>query len=131
MNILSICVAAVLTSLLAVFLRRHNAEYSLILTLCGVTLIILTIIGELVFALDAVRKIVDNASVNIIYVEILLKCVGICFITEFTSDCCKDASQNALSSIVLMTGRIFTLLTAFPMFEEFLGFTMKLSGGKI
>ncbi len=128
---MSICVSAVITSLLAVFLRRHNAEYSLILTLCGVTLIILTIIGELVLALDSVRRIVDTAPVNIVYVEILLKCVGICFITEFTSECCKDASQNALSSLVLMTGRVFTLLTAFPMFEEFLAFAMKLSGGKI
>ncbi len=131
MSVLSICIAAVVTSVLAVLLRKHNAEYTLMLGVCGASLIFVSIISEVLLAVDAIKSIVDVASVNVTYIEILLKCVGICFLTEFTSDCCKDASQSALSSVVLMSGRIITLLTAFPMFEEFLAFTMKLSGGQI
>ena len=43
----------------------------------------------------------------------------------------KDASQNALSSAVLISGRICVLITALPLFEEFLNLALMLSGGEV
>ncbi|MBQ8000670.1 MAG: hypothetical protein IJ298_05555 [Ruminococcus sp.] len=129
MNIISICVAAIVTSVLAVLLKKHNAEYSLILTVCCVTLILMYLISSVVFAVSGIEDIFANSSIDITYMETLLKCVGICFVTEFTCDCCKDASQNALSSVVLMSGRICVLITAFPLFKEFLSLSLDLTGG--
>ncbi len=129
MNIICICAAAVVSSVLAVLLKKHNAEYSLILTVCSVALIFMYIISSVVVAVSGIEEIFFKSQLNTVYIEILLKCVGICFITEFACDCCKDASQNALSSIVIMSGRICVLLTAFPLFEEFLSLALDLSGG--
>ena len=131
MNIISICVSAVITSVLAVLLKKHNAEYSLILTVCSVTLIIMYLISSLLFAISGIKEMFTNSALDIRYIEILLKCVGVCFITEFTCDCCKDASQNALSSVVLMAGRLCVLVTAFPLFKEFLSLALDLSGGAV
>ena len=129
MNIICICAAAVVSSVLAVLLKKHNAEYSLILAVCVVSLILMHIISALVFAVSGIEDIFAKSQLSTVYIEILLKCVGICFITEFTCDCCKDASQTALSSVVLMSGRICVLLTAFPLFKEFLSLALDLTGG--
>ncbi|MGN0453242.1 MAG: SpoIIIAC/SpoIIIAD family protein [Ruminococcus sp.] len=131
MNIIGICAAAVAASVLAVLLKKHNAEISLILSICTVTLIAVYLISDMVMAVGAVKEIIAQASVSTEYIVILLKCVGICFITEFSCDCCKDASQQALSSAVLTGGRICVLLTALPLFEEFLNLALSLSGGGI
>lgn len=131
MNIISICASAVVSSVLAVLLKKHNAEYSLILTVCTATMIIIYIISFVIFAVSGVEEIFARAHLDIEYIQILLKCVGICFLTEFACDCCKDASQAALSSVVLMSGRICVLVTAFPLFEEFLSLSLNLAGGTL
>lgn len=129
MNIISLCAAAVISSVLAVLLKKQNAEYSLILTVCTASLIFVYLISSVIFAVTNIREIFEKSQINTFYIEILLKCVGICFITEFTCDCCKDASQSALSSVVLISGRICVLITAFPLFDEFLSLSLDLSGG--
>lgn len=129
MNIISICGAVVVASVLAVILKKQNAEYSLIIAVCAVTLIGVYILSSVIFAVSGIKEIFARTSLSTAYIEILLKCVGICFLTEFSCDCCKDASQSALSSVVLMSGRICVLITAFPLFEEFLDLTLSLAGG--
>lgn len=131
MNIISICAAGVVASILAVFLKKNNAEYSLILAVSGVVLIGVYILSSVVVALISVDEIFDRTNLDTKYIEVLLKCLGVCFLTEFSCDCCKDASQNALSSMVLLSGRICVLITALPLFEEFLELALSLSNGGI
>ncbi|MDO5124422.1 MAG: stage III sporulation AC/AD family protein [Eubacteriales bacterium] len=128
---LSICAAALVASILSVMLKKQNAEYSLIITLCACALILTLVLSEIMIAVTSINELVNRAGVNLNYLSILLKCLGICFITEFAVDACKDASQNAIASVTLMTGRVSVLMAAFPLFEEFLSLTLNLCGGGI
>ncbi|MBE6737200.1 MAG: hypothetical protein E7566_00890 [Ruminococcaceae bacterium] len=131
MNIMSVCGAAVAASLLAVILKKQGMEYSFILTICAVTMLFVYILSSIVVSVDYIKGIFDRTEINKSYLTILLKCIGICFITEFTCDCCKDASQQALSGTVLLCGRISVLITALPLFTEFLSIALRLSGGSV
>ncbi len=131
MNIITVCGCAVISSVLAVLLKKQNAEISFILTICSVVFVLTYIISSVVFAVSGIEEIFEKTKLNTVYIEVLLKCVGICFITEFTCNCCKDASQTALSSVVLMSGRVCVLITAFPLFEEFLALVLGIAGGSV
>lgn len=131
MNVISICVAAVISSVFAVLLKKYNAEYSLILGICTLTLIISYIISSVVIAVSNIKEIFATSTLSLSYLEILLKSIGICFITEFTCDCCKDASQNALSYAVLFSGRLCVLVTSLPLFKEFLSLALNLTVGAV
>ena len=128
---MSVCGTAVAASLLAVILKKQGMEYSFILTICAVTMIFVYILSSIVVSVDYIKGIFDRTEINKSYLTILLKCIGICFITEFTCDCCKDASQQALSGTVLLCGRISVLITALPLFTEFLSIALRLSGGSV
>ncbi len=129
MNVFSICISCVVASVLSLLLKKQNAEYSLILTVATATLVITCIMSEILIVVSGIKDIMKVAGVNSDYIVILLKCVGICFLTEFSCDCCKDASQNTLSTVVLISGRICILVAAFPLFEEFLSLSLSLSRG--
>lgn len=131
MNILLVCGFAAVTAILAVLLKKSNAEYSFILSVCSVVIVLLYVLSFVTSSVSSVFDAFDSALISTSYIQILLKCVGICFITEFTCDCCKDASQAALSNAVLTAGRICVLITALPLFSEFLNLALKLSGGSI
>ena len=131
MNILAVCGASVITAVLALMLKKHGSELSFILAVCSVTLIAAYILSCVVLSIEEIKNIIQKSQINSRYIEIILKCVGICFLTEFSCDCCKDAAQSALSGVVLLSGRICILITALPLFTEFLDFALSLSGGSI
>ncbi len=61
------------------------------------------------------EKIAINANVNIIYVETILKIIGIAYIAEFASQITKDAGQAAIASKIEMAGKILILAMAIPI----------------
>ena len=129
MSSITVCAAGVVASLLAVFLKKHNAEYSLIVSLCAVSVIVIYLIGTVIDIVSEIKSIYSFTNLDTHYLELILKCVGICFITEFTADCCKDAGQVSLSNIVLYGGRLSIALVALPLFKELLELIIQISGG--
>ena len=130
MNILAVCSAGVVASVLAVVLKKQNAEYSFILSVCACSLVLVYVISNVLLTVDEVKEMFESYSINSEYILIMLKCVGVCFLAEFSSDCCKDAGQAALSGVVLVGGRLFVVLTALPLFSQLLTLVSKLSGGE-
>lgn len=129
MSAVTVCAAGVIASVLAIVLRKNNTEYSLILTICTSAIIVTYITGALIEALSDIKVIFSSSGLSVSYLAVLLKCVGICFLTEFACDTCKDAGQAALSNIVLLSGRLFVLISALPLFSQLFSMVSELSGG--
>lgn len=127
MSVITISAACIVASLLALVLKKYNADYSLILTICSVAVVFTYIVGYLIDGFTSIKEIFESSTMSLSYLGILLKCTGVCLISEFTSDCCKDAGQQALSSLSSYGGRIFVLLISLPLFRELLGIIKELS----
>jgi stage III sporulation protein AD len=61
------------------------------------------------------QKIASNANVNLIYVETILKIIGIAYIAEFAAQITKDAGQGAIASKIELGGKILILAMAIPI----------------
>ncbi len=127
MSTLTISAACVVAAILALMLKKYNADYSLILTICSAAIIFSYIAGYLIEGLTSIKEIFESSAMSINYLGVLLKCTGVCLLSEFTSDCCKDAGQQALSSLSSYGGRVFVLLLALPLFTELLNIIKELS----
>lgn len=131
MNIVAICALALITSVIAVTLKRYNGEMSLMVAIAGCIFIFLSLLSSFTSLYDTVNKILSSTGINVTYITVLLKAVGICFVTEFACDCCKDAGQNALASNVSVAGKIMVLVTAIPLYNEILQTVLSLTGGAV
>lgn len=131
MNIISICALAVVSIVLSVTIKRHNSELSLLVSVCSAVMILLCVIEYAVSAVDSVTDMLVSAKIKPQNISILLKALGICFITEFTCDCAKEAGLHALSGNIALCGKILVLVTSFPMFKEILSVVTKLTGGEL
>ncbi|MCH5298155.1 MAG: stage III sporulation protein AD [Ruminococcus sp.] len=131
MNIISITMLGVLTALLSLSIRRYNAEISLIIAIAGCVIIFLSVLLSLSSAFETVKSILATAYVSTEYIVILLKAVGICFLTEFACDCCTDAGQRALAGNVSLAGKILVLVTTIPLYQDILNTVLSLTGGAV
>jgi stage III sporulation protein AD len=66
---------------------------------------------------DTINTIFDKAGASDTYINILFKALGICYITQFASDICKDSGEGALAVQIEIAGKITLLLLSLPLFE--------------
>ena len=129
MSILSICVTAVVSVALTLTVKRHNQELAILISIGCSVIILLSLSRYLLESIDSIRAILSSANINSNYIVILLKVIGICFITEFTCDCTKEAGLDSLTGNLALAGKILVLITSMPMFFDILSMVTKLCGG--
>lgn len=131
MNILSIAFLGVFTAIISLSIQRYNSEISFMLSIAGCILIFLSVLLNLNSVYETLKSILSTAGVNITYISVLLKALGICFLTEFACDCCMDAGQKALAGNVSLAGKILVLVTAIPLYKDVLDTVLSLTGGAV
>jgi stage III sporulation protein AD len=77
--------------------------------------IFLFLVDQIYEIIRMVERIAINASVNLIYVETILKIIGIAYIAEFGAQITKDAGQGAIASKIELGGKILILTMAIPI----------------
>ena len=120
MDMIVICGAAIMTAVLAVMLRQQSPHSALLLSLASGAVIILSILKNVPDLLSGVQAILSDSGIDTQSVAVLLKVVGICFVTEFTCDCVTEAGLLSLSTNISFAGKILVLLTALPLFQNIL-----------
>jgi stage III sporulation protein AD len=61
------------------------------------------------------QKMAVQAHVQTIYLETILKIIGIAYIAEFGAQISKDAGQGAIASKIELGGKILILAMAIPI----------------
>jgi len=130
MNIVSICAVAIVSAILSITIKRHNSELAILISIGAAVVILISVIEYVLTGIDTVSDILAQANISAENIMILLKVMGICFITEFTCDCTKEAGLDALSGNIAIAGKILVLVTAMPMFTKILSVVTSLTGGE-
>ncbi|MBQ3417707.1 MAG: hypothetical protein IJH32_07720 [Ruminococcus sp.] len=118
MNILSVCAVAVVSAALILTVRKYSAEQAIMVSVGAGVVILLCVIKEVLESVSAVSDMLSAAGIKAEYIVILLKSLGICFVTEFTCDTVSEAGMPSLSSNVLLAGKVLVLVTAMPLFQD-------------
>ena len=57
-------------------------------------------------------------SINSEYFTIVLKSLGICYVTQLASDTCRDSGYSAIASKVELAGKVSIVVIALPLFTN-------------
>lgn len=131
MSIMTVSFVGVTTAVLSLSLRRYNAEISIAVAIIGSIIIFVSVLFNLNSVYDTVKSVLTASSVDSKYIAILLKSVGICFLTEFASDCCIDAGQRALANNIAIAGKVLVLITAMPLYKDVTDTVLSLTGSAV
>ncbi len=129
MGIVTICAVGVVAVVLSVTLRRYNQELSLLVSIGASAVILLSVIQYVLTSIESVNSLLSRANIDSQYIVILLKVMGICFVTEFACDCTKEAGYDSVSSNISLAGKVLVLVTATPMFMNVVNVVTSLCTG--
>lgn len=129
MNILPIAVTAVTAVIILAVLRPKNGEIALMLGISASVVILLAVFSNVSDIVGKLNEIIAGANLRTGYVVILLKVIGICLVTEFAANTCRDAGSSSLAGNVTLAGKILVTVTALPLYSDILGTVTSLLSG--
>ena len=128
MNVVTICVLAIVAIIIITALKPKNSEIALMLGISASILVLISVLSGFSQVADTINNIIAESGISTNYITILLKVIGICLLTEFTVNACKDAGSNSLANNVSLAGKILITVTSIPLYNDILDTVLSLSG---
>lgn len=121
MEIFRIIGVAFVTAVAAIVLKSSKPELSFAVTVTGVVIILIFVADMLQNTVNIISSIAGMTGIENGLIKILLKIVGIGYLTEFSAGLLNDFGSNAIADKVTLAGKLTILILSLPVIESVLG----------
>ncbi|MDD6236301.1 MAG: SpoIIIAC/SpoIIIAD family protein [Clostridiales bacterium] len=126
MNILAIVGIGIVATAICILIKQYRPEFAMMVSLsCGV-LIFVMILLHLSPAILDIQELMSKASLDNGYFKVLVKSLGICYVTSIASDSCKDAGQAAIAGKIELAAKVAIVILALPLFTQIVNYALDL-----
>ncbi len=115
MDIIQIVAIGIIATVLAVTVRKQAPEFSILISITAGILIFLIVLPKLESVLTILKNISDNVDLNMSYILIVFKIIGISYLAEFGAQICQDAGEGVIASKIEMAGKILIIVISAPI----------------
>lgn len=126
MEILRLSAIGLITALLSLFLRQHKSALALPVSLGGGCLLLFFAVPYFRDILGFLGEFVAGTGLDSAYVGILVRIIGVTFLTEIAAALCRDAGESALAQTLELCGKLLILGMSMPvitaLFEAVISF---------
>ena len=111
--------AGILIALICyLILSKYAKDISALLTIAVCTIIAIATFHFIAPLIDLIGSLEQLGGIDSQMTKILLRSVGIGFLTEITSLICTDAGNAAMGKTLQLLGGVVILWLSIPLFEE-------------
>ena len=120
MEIFKIIGVAFVTAITAILLKSTKPELSFAVTVTGVIVILVFVADMLQNTVNIIYTIASLTGIENGLIKILLKIVGVGYLTEFSAGILNDFGSNAVADKVILGGKLTILILSLPIIESVL-----------
>lgn len=116
----------VIAAVLITVLRNRLGEYSLLLALGVIAIVLVSLFDNLFYATKKLGDLFARGGNEDTYFVTALKALGISYVSTFAADICRDYGLSALAQTAEISGKITIFILSLPLvtavLEAALGF---------
>lgn len=105
----------VIGAILACLLKQYCKEQALFCSISVCVLVMLSICAYFSPIASQINELFLKTELDVQYLEMLWKSIGICYLTGIAADLCRDSGESAMASVAELWGRITLLVLMLPM----------------
>ncbi|MDI9487751.1 MAG: SpoIIIAC/SpoIIIAD family protein [Bacillota bacterium] len=110
-----VAIISIIAILMGIIFKKGKEEYSIYISLAACFIIVLLGIGKLEIILDTINRLQGYIKINKAYINILVKILGITYVSEFAAALCKDSGYLAIGEQVELVGKLSILAISMPI----------------
>lgn len=98
--------------------KQTKPELAVLVGVAGSIIFFFYIIDLLEQAFDVFNYILDNTGLNSELFVVLLKIIGVGYLTEFSANLCSDSGNSVVASKILLAGKLVIFILAIPIIKS-------------
>ncbi|MFZ5641247.1 MAG: stage III sporulation protein AD [Bacillota bacterium] len=115
MEIFNIVILGLVVTILIVIVRQHRPEYALQLSIMTGVIILAMMLGKINSIVTVMKQLANRANINLLYMETVMKIIGIAYIAEFGAQICRDAGEGAVAGKIEFAAKVIVMVLAIPI----------------
>lgn len=115
MSLAGVMFFGIASALLAVLLGQVKGEYAIYIVMAAGIFLFIFILSEMSTVISTINQIKSYIHFDEGYINILIKIVGISYLTQFSSDICRDCGYHSLANQLQIFGKISVLAVSMPV----------------
>jgi stage III sporulation protein AD len=117
MEIVQIVGLGLVATILALVIKEQKPMFAFLIAIASGVIIFYFLIGKIAEIIQVLEKLAVQADLNLVFLETILKIIGIAYIAEFGAQMTRDAGQGAIASKIEMAGKVLILVMAVPIVQ--------------
>jgi len=105
----------ILTIIIAMAMRQGKAEYATFVSFTGSILIAWIAVRLLEGITGSLERLERLLHLDMEYVALLMKMIGVTYLSEFASSLCRDAGYSAVAGQIELVGKLTILTIGMPI----------------
>ena len=111
---------AIVCTVVIVLLRSSRPEQAIILSIVSGVILLIYLLNVMEPIIAEIQSLTSLLAFDSLQGEMLLKCLGLCLLTQSASDVCRDAGEQSIANYVELAGKTAVLLLCLPLFRQLL-----------
>ena len=117
---------ALVTCVASIILKPIRNDFAIIISVVGGIILLFYVVSYLSGVFDIFSKIFTITGIKTSLYAIIIKIIGIAYLTEFSASICNDTGNASLGEKVTFGGKIIILVMALPIVMSILDIVMEL-----
>lgn len=117
---IKIAALGLVTIFLTMVVGSVKREYAIAVMIGAALLLGAYSVSSIELVVTRIREFESAIGLEKEYLDILLRMLGIAYLTQFVVSLCRDAGNGAVAGQVSMIGKISMMLVSFPVLEALL-----------
>ncbi|WP_418820442.1 SpoIIIAC/SpoIIIAD family protein [Ruminococcus sp.] len=119
MKIFTIACFCIFSTIVCKAIEKDSREIKYAAVLAAAALVLFHSVAFVKDFISVFEDLFTLSGIDNMYLTILFKSLGICYIVQLASDYCKDCGENVLASQVTLAGKLAMLSVSLPLFKAF------------
>ena len=115
MDIVRIVGVGHITCVAVLLVRQVKPDVAALIGLAGGIIIVFMIVDSVSSIFDGIRSVIEKTGVSSSLFSLVLKIVGVGYLTEFAGNICSDCGQSGLADKILLGGKVIILAMSMPI----------------
>ncbi len=115
MDITKVIALGLIGTIFSVLLKKENPQIAMLAAAATGILIFLMLCSPLGELISLLRETAEQAGVGEGYFSIVLKVIGIAYLTQFGAQLCADAGESAVAAKIELAGKVLMMAAAAPV----------------
>ena len=125
MEIIKIIGIGLISLIMIIIIKQHRPEFAIYISVIAGVLIFSLIFGKISGIITMLSNLASKSSINMEFLNLLIKITGISLLTEFAVSICKDSGESAIASKIDIGGKVTIIAISIPIISSLLETVIK------